>query len=97
MTANQDFLHDTAVRFDQYLLDRKIPHEFRSYGDSQHPRGHVFHVNQKDPEIAARCNADEIDFLRRLLISVKCFLKIGEEIANVEMKSSAQSLGRRFF
>lgn len=67
MTANQDFLHDTAVRFDQYLLDRKIPHEFRSYGDSQHPRSHVFHVNQKDPEIAARCNADEIDFLRRFI------------------------------
>ena len=67
MTANQDFLHDTAVRFDQYLLDRKIPHEFRSYGDSQHPRGHVFHVNQKDPEIAARCNADEVDFLRRFI------------------------------
>ncbi|MCQ5069211.1 alpha/beta hydrolase, partial [Faecalibacillus intestinalis] len=67
MTANQDFLHDTAVRFDQYLLDRKIPHEFRSYGDSQHPRGHVFHVNQKDPEIAVRCNADEIDFLRRFI------------------------------
>ena len=67
MTSNQDFLHDTAVRLDQYLIDRGIFHEFRSYGDSQHPRGHVFHVNQKDPEIAARCNADELDFLRRFV------------------------------
>lgn len=35
MTANQDFLHDSAVRLDGYLLAKEIPHELHIYGDME--------------------------------------------------------------
>lgn len=66
MTANQDFLHDSAVRLDGYLLAKKIPHEIHIYGDPDHPRGHVFHCNQKD-DLAKQCNLDELNFFRKYL------------------------------
>ena len=46
---------------DGYLLAKEIPHELHIYGDSQNPRGHVFHCDQKDP-LARQCNLDELNF-----------------------------------
>lgn len=66
MTANRDAVRDCSVRLDGFLLAKGINHEFHSYGTDADPRGHVFHVDQKDP-LAARCNADEIAFFRRYL------------------------------
>lgn len=66
MTANRDFLRDSAIRLDGYLLAKEIPHELHIYGDSENPRGHVFHCNQKDP-LAKQCNLDELDFFRKYL------------------------------
>lgn len=66
MTANQDFLHDEGVRFDQYLLDHDYEHEFKIYGTDDNPRGHVFHIDQKD-EIAHQCNQDEKEFFEKLI------------------------------
>lgn len=66
MTANQDFLHDSAVRLDGYLLAKEIPHELHIYGDMENPRGHVFHCNQRD-DIAKQCNLDELNFFRKHL------------------------------
>jgi acetyl esterase/lipase len=61
MTANNDFLHDEGVRMDQFLIDHNLPHEFHIYGDNDHPRGHVFHIDQRD-EIGIACNNDEKAF-----------------------------------
>ena len=66
MTANQDFLHDSAVRLDGYLLAKEIPHELHIYWDMENPRGHVFHCNQRD-DIAKQCNLDELNFFRKHL------------------------------
>ncbi len=61
MTANNDFLHDEGVRMDQFLIDRNHPHEFHIYGDADHPRGHVFHIDQRD-ELGIECNNAEKAF-----------------------------------
>lgn len=66
MTANQDFLHDAAVRLDGYLMAKNIKHELHIYGDEKNPRGHVFHINQRD-NIATQCNEDEMNFYRKYL------------------------------
>ncbi|WP_283584142.1 alpha/beta hydrolase [Limosilactobacillus difficilis] len=65
MTATNDPLRDTGVRFDQFLTDRQIPHRFAEYGTIKHPRGHVFHINQQGDPVAYRCNRAEITFLRQ--------------------------------
>lgn len=64
MTATDDFLRDTGVRFDQFLIDHGIKHLFKEYGTKNKPRGHVFHINQRD-EVAKKCNEDEISFLKQ--------------------------------
>ncbi|MCT4398982.1 alpha/beta hydrolase [Pediococcus ethanolidurans] len=66
MTANHDFLHDEGVRFDQFLIDKGVPHEFKVYGDEKEPREHVFQLNQRDA-IAANANHAQAEFLRTLM------------------------------
>lgn len=66
MTANEDFLHDCALRLDGYLIAKHIPHELHIYGASDNPRGHVFHCNQKD-DLARQCNLDELNFFRKYI------------------------------
>lgn len=66
MTANQDFLHDSAVRLDGYLQAKGVTHELHIYGDEKNPRSHVFHINQRD-DLAAKCNADEMAFYRKFV------------------------------
>lgn len=66
MTANNDFLHDEGVRMDQYLIDHQMPHEFHIYGDDEHPRGHVFHIDQRD-ELGIECNLAEKAFFEQYL------------------------------
>lgn len=63
MTAVDDPLRDTGVRFDQFLIDHQIPHIFKEYGSVKKPRGHVFHFNLQGDPIADQCNDDEIAFL----------------------------------
>ena len=60
MTANQDFLHDSAVRLDGYLLAKEIPHELHIYGDMENPRGHVFHCNQRTTSPAVQPGRAEL-------------------------------------
>lgn len=66
MTANHDFLHDEGIRFDQFLIDRGITHEFRVYGTEEEPREHVFQLNQRD-NVAAKANHAQAEFLRSLV------------------------------
>lgn len=64
MTATNDMLRDTGVRFDQFLIDHHVSHRFKEYGTAENPRGHVFHLNQNNDPLADQCNQDEINFLR---------------------------------
>ncbi|WP_283587815.1 alpha/beta hydrolase [Limosilactobacillus viscerum] len=66
MTSYDDPLRDTGVRFDQFLTDRHVYHQFKEYGTQKDPRGHVFHIDQRD-EVAKQCNHEEMEFLRRYL------------------------------
>lgn len=65
-TANQDFIHDASVKFADFLTEKGIEHVFKEYGDQEHPRPHVFLINQKDP-IAAQANDDEVAFFKKYL------------------------------
>ncbi len=66
MTCTDDFLRDNAYMLSGYLKAKNIYHELHFYGDKKHPRGHVFHVNQKD-ELAKKCNEDELNFFRKYI------------------------------
>lgn len=68
MTANQDFLHDEGIRFDQFLIDHQLPHTFKIYGDAKQPRSHVFHLDLRD-ELGQQCNLDEKAFFTNLIQS----------------------------
>lgn len=63
MTANKDFVREQSIMLDKFLTEHKIAHEFHEYGDADHERQHVFHINQKD-ELAKKCNLDEIRFFK---------------------------------
>lgn len=66
MTANNDFLRNNAWQLAGFLRAKQIFHEIHMYGDDQNPRGHVFHIDQRD-ELAKQCNEDELNFFRRYL------------------------------
>lgn len=67
MTAYDDPLRDTGIRFDQFLTDHNVDHVFKEYGTKKDPRDHVFHINQRDA-VAKQCNADEMAFLRQQMV-----------------------------
>ncbi len=46
-TANEDFIHDCAVRLDGFLRAKGIEVIQKSWGDEKHPEPHVFLINQK--------------------------------------------------
>ncbi len=66
MTANNDFLREQALLLAQALMKQEVCFLFHFYSDQIHPLDHVFHCNIKLPE-AARCNAEECNFFKRLL------------------------------
>jgi acetyl esterase/lipase len=66
MTCTGDFLLPQAQLLEQGLIQNKIPHVFRFYGDANHELGHVFHCNMK-LNIAHKCNKDECDFFQSLV------------------------------
>lgn len=63
MTCAGDFLEQAAPPLTERLRALGVPVEYRYYGDSEHPLGHVFHCNMYLEE-AGRCNKDECDFFR---------------------------------
>lgn len=65
-TANQDFLHDCAVRLDGFLRAKKIEVIQKCWGDDKHPEGHVFIINQKD-KLANEANNEEAIFFKKHL------------------------------
>lgn len=67
MTATDDFIRDSSVRLNGYLLAKGIDHEFRIYGSTDNPKPHVFHCNIKD-ELAKQCNQEQLDFFRRYIV-----------------------------
>lgn len=67
MTCTGDFLLKDNFAMQKKLLECSIPHVFRFYGDANHQLGHVFHLNMKS-EIAAQCNQEECEFLKRHII-----------------------------
>ncbi|RMC38707.1 MULTISPECIES: alpha/beta hydrolase [unclassified Lactobacillus] len=66
MTSNGDFLRNSAFTLSGYLSAKNIFHEMHFYGDTDHLRGHVFHINQKD-DLARQCNLDELNFFRKYI------------------------------
>jgi acetyl esterase/lipase len=66
MTCTGDFLCGQAPILLKALMEKKVPHIFRFYGDSKKELGHVFHCNMKMKE-AHSCNSDECDFFKNLI------------------------------
>lgn len=66
-TANEDFIHDCAVRLDGFLRAKGIEVIQKSWGDEKHPEPHVFLINQKD-ELAKEANDEEAAFFRRHIV-----------------------------
>lgn len=62
-TANEDFIHDCAVRLDGFLRAKGVEVIQKSWGDEKHPEPHVFLINQKD-ELAKEANDEEAAFFR---------------------------------
>ena len=66
MTAPGDFLTCQAKPFFDILKEKGIKAEYHSYGNSENPLNHVFHINIKLAE-ARSCNADECEFFLKLV------------------------------
>ena len=66
MTAPGDFLTCQAKPFFDTLKEKGINAEYHSYGNSENPLNHVFHINIKLAE-ARNCNADECEFFLKLV------------------------------
>jgi acetyl esterase/lipase len=66
MTCTGDFLVNQAPLLGKALLEHKVPHVFRFYGDSKTELGHVFHCNMK-LAAAHKCNKEECDFFHNLI------------------------------
>ena len=67
MTALGDFLVPQAKPFYERLRSLGVPAEYRCYGDSENPLGHVFHVNMRLPQ-AQTCNDEECAFFMHHII-----------------------------
>lgn len=63
-TANQDMIHDCAVRLDGFLRARGVQVIEKSWGDKEHPEPHVFLINQKD-KLASEANDEEAAFFKK--------------------------------
>ncbi|MGN1407573.1 alpha/beta hydrolase [Lactobacillus sp.] len=63
-TANEDFIHDCAVRLDGFLRAKGVEVVEKSFGDADHPEPHVFLINQKD-DLARQCNDEEMEFFKK--------------------------------
>lgn len=63
-TANQDFIHDCAIRLDGFLRAKGVEVICKSFGDEKHPEPHVFLINQKD-DLAGKANDEEAEFFRK--------------------------------
>ena len=66
-TANEDFIHDCAVRLDGFLRAKGVEVIQKSWGDEKHPEPHVFLINQKD-ELAKEANDEEAEFFRKHIV-----------------------------
>ena len=66
-TANEDFIHDCAVRLDGFLRAKGVEVIQKSWGDEKHPEPHVFLINQKN-ELAKEANDEEAAFFRRHIV-----------------------------
>ncbi|EFG56273.1 hypothetical protein C5L18_000609 [Lactobacillus amylolyticus] len=66
-TANQDFIHDCAVRLDGFLRAKGIEVIQKSWGDENHPEPHVFLINQKD-DLAKEANDEEAEFFKKHIV-----------------------------
>ncbi|WP_308556330.1 alpha/beta hydrolase [uncultured Lactobacillus sp.] len=63
-TANEDMIHDCAVRLDGFLRAKGVEVIQKSWGDEDHPEPHVFLINQKD-DLAKEANDEEAEFFRK--------------------------------
>ena len=61
MTAPGDFLTPQAKPFYDLLKSKGVEARYRSYGDSENPLNHVFHINIKLQQ-ARLCNREECEF-----------------------------------
>ncbi|KRL89064.1 alpha/beta hydrolase [Lactobacillus kalixensis] len=63
-TANEDFIHDCAVRLDGFLRAKGVEVIQKSWGDKDNPEPHVFLINQKD-DLASQANDEEAEFFKK--------------------------------
>lgn len=66
-TANQDVIHDLAVRLGGFMRAREVEVVQKSWGDDKHPEPHVFLINQKD-KLADEANDEEAEFFRKHMV-----------------------------
>lgn len=66
-TANEDFIRDQTMKFDGFLRAKGLSHVTKSYGDDEHPEGHVFICNQKDA-LAQQAMDEEVAFFKQYLV-----------------------------
>ena len=63
MTANDDFLRESAPPMVEKLKNLGVPVTYKLYGTDQNRLGHVFHCNMRS-EDARICNSEECEFFR---------------------------------
>lgn len=65
MTSSHDFLRETGIQFDQFLISKGSEVYFKIYRNTDDSElNHVFHIEQKSC-IAKECNQDQIGFFRK--------------------------------
>lgn len=63
MTANEDFLREQPVSFKKKLDACGVPYEYKLYGSSANPLGHVFHLDMRN-ETGKLCNDEQCAYFK---------------------------------
>lgn len=66
MSANKDFLLESAQPMYDLLRERGVEAQIHIYGSEDNPKEHVFHLNVRD-EMGKKCNDDECEFFKQHL------------------------------
>lgn len=66
MTANEDFLREQPESLKKALDEKKVPYQYKLYGDDSNPLGHVFHLDMRN-ETGKLCNDEECEYFRKFL------------------------------
>ena len=66
MTANEDFLRSQPDTFTKKLDACGVPYEYKLYGSTMEPLGHVFHLNMRN-ETGKLCNDEQCEYFKSFI------------------------------